>query len=210
MVDTRRSSAAKRRGPTEESSPAPPPPTQAEAAASPTTAGAPAEPASTPPPPSSRSRSGKRAKVAVRPLFVHSCGVSVGATDGLIDLTPPPPLLFARLRGWRNPATRRWTRPRSTAPSRTCRAWRGRPPSTSPRPPPSPIPKVRGGFRLAAPPRLLCRLDSMYLYGWVWLVAVLDPVGFLVSRKEEEESAGEGVPDGRGDALEGAARQWPR
>ncbi|CAD6216720.1 unnamed protein product [Miscanthus lutarioriparius] len=65
MVDTRRSSAAKRRGPAEESSPAPPPPTQAEAAASPTTAGAPAEPASTPPPPSSRSRSGKRAKVAV-------------------------------------------------------------------------------------------------------------------------------------------------
>ncbi|XP_066391487.1 uncharacterized protein [Miscanthus floridulus] len=62
MVDTRRSSAAKRRGPAEESSP---PPTQAEAAASPTTAGAPAEPASIPPPPSSRSRSGKRAKVAV-------------------------------------------------------------------------------------------------------------------------------------------------
>jgi len=172
MVDTRRSSAAKRRGPTEESSPAPPPPTQAEAAASPTTAGAPAEPASTPPPPSSRSRSGKRAKVAVRPLFVHSCGVSVGATDGLIDLTPPPPLLFARLRGWRNPATRRWTRPRSTcstAPSRTCRAWRGRPPSTSPRPPPSPIPQVRGGFRRLR--RLDCCVAStrcIFKVGFDW------------------------------------------
>ncbi|XP_066398270.1 uncharacterized protein [Miscanthus floridulus] len=62
MVDTRRSSAAKRRGPSEESSP---PSTQAEAAAASPTA----EPASTPPPPppppSSRSRSGKRAKVAV-------------------------------------------------------------------------------------------------------------------------------------------------
>ena len=70
MVDTRRSSAAKRRGPSEDSSPPPPqPPTQAEAAAaaaSPTTAGAPADSASTPPSPQSRSRSAKRAKVAVR------------------------------------------------------------------------------------------------------------------------------------------------
>ncbi|KAJ1292362.1 hypothetical protein BS78_02G386200 [Paspalum vaginatum] len=62
MVDTRRSSAAKRRAPSEENSPSSspsPPPAAAAAPPSPTSA----EPAASSPPP--RSRSGKRAKVAV-------------------------------------------------------------------------------------------------------------------------------------------------
>ncbi|PUZ73388.1 hypothetical protein GQ55_2G470000 [Panicum hallii var. hallii] len=59
MVETRRSSAAKRRAPSEEASPTPASPTAAASAA-------PVEPApSSPTPPPPRSRSGKRAKVAV-------------------------------------------------------------------------------------------------------------------------------------------------
>jgi hypothetical protein len=118
----------------------------------------------------------------------------------MIDLTPPL-LLRPRLRGPRTPAIRRLTHPPSTcstAPSTTCRAWRGRPPSTSPAPPPSPIPQVRAGF---PPPRL----DVSFR-----LALLLDPVRFLVFREEEEDSAGQGVPHGRGDALEDPARQWPR
>ncbi|WVZ67031.1 hypothetical protein U9M48_016170 [Paspalum notatum var. saurae] len=74
MVDTRRSSAAKRRAPSEEASPStspsPPPPPPEEAAASPATA--------EPPPPPSRSRSGKRAKVAV--ARAEEPGADGGAT----------------------------------------------------------------------------------------------------------------------------------
>jgi hypothetical protein len=52
---------------------------------------------------------------------------------------------------------------------------------------------------IAVPPRLDVSLRLGLIGG-----------GFLGSREEEEESAGEGVPDGRGDVLEDAARQWPR
>lgn len=160
MVETRRSSAAKRRrAPSEEASPPPP--------ASPASA-APVGPPSAPPP---RSRSGKRAEVAVRtrtlccmlyaaPRFqTGGSGVGVDPTDRPVCVCVCVAAWCDRLRGRRSPG-RRGRRPSSrararrrrpstcsTAPWTTCRAWRGRP-WTWPRRPPCPIPEVRPSVRL--------------------------------------------------------------